>query len=147
MNLVRRAEKHLPQSLLLLCASGCGALDAWWGSWARADDERKGCLVATRNGRSPPRSWCKNAGHPMKTVTTINAEDLAAAQRWFARLLAPDCSDAERAWFEHWRDTAPAHLARSEEHTSELQSLMRISYAVFCLKKKKINKNKTIEHN
>src|SRR3546814_8766388 len=34
---------------------------------------------------------------------------------------------------------APA--TRSEEHTSELQSLMRISYAVFCLKKKK-NKNK-----
>src|SRR3546814_3157265 len=29
--------------------------------------------------------------------------------------------------------------ARSEEHTSELQSLMRISYAVFCLKKKKPN--------
>src|SRR3546814_7029979 len=34
--------------------------------------------------------------------------------------------------------TAPFHpyLPRSEEHTSELQSLMRISYAVFCLKKK-----------
>src|SRR3546814_3213656 len=31
---------------------------------------------------------------------------------------------------------------RSEEHTSELQSLMRISYAVFCLKKKKYTKNK-----
>src|SRR3546814_8952572 len=30
-------------------------------------------------------------------------------------------------------------LHRSEEHTSELQSLMRISYAVFCLKKKNIN--------
>src|SRR3546814_10913499 len=30
----------------------------------------------------------------------------------------------------------PASLFRSEEHTSELQSLMRISYAVFCLKKK-----------
>src|SRR3546814_5224059 len=30
-------------------------------------------------------------------------------------------------------------MARSEEHTSELQSLMRISYAVFCLKKKKTN--------
>src|SRR3546814_8663330 len=29
------------------------------------------------------------------------------------------------------------HVLRSEEHTSELQSLMRISYAVFCLKKKK----------
>src|SRR3546814_3248098 len=31
---------------------------------------------------------------------------------------------------------APACIVRSEEHTSELQSLMRISYAVFCLKKK-----------
>src|SRR3546814_2848224 len=40
------------------------------------------------------------------------------------------------------------HSLRSEEHTSELQSLMRISYAVFCLKKKR-NKNKennTIEN-
>src|SRR3546814_3906672 len=34
-------------------------------------------------------------------------------------------------------DFAVAELKRSEEHTSELQSLMRISYAVFCLKKKK----------
>src|SRR3546814_10710865 len=38
-----------------------------------------------------------------------------------------------------------AGAARSEEHTSELQSLMRISYAVFCLKKKK--KSKTHKHN
>src|SRR3546814_7706251 len=37
-----------------------------------------------------------------------------------------------------------AILDRSEEHTSELQSLMRISYAVFCLKKKK--KQKTHSH-
>src|SRR3546814_7118181 len=35
---------------------------------------------------------------------------------------------------------ADADRARSEEHTSELQSLMRISYAVFCLKKKKQKK-------
>src|SRR3546814_1562494 len=34
--------------------------------------------------------------------------------------------------------------ARSEEHTSELQSLMRISYAVFCLKKKKKTKTNNI---
>src|SRR3546814_4903309 len=32
----------------------------------------------------------------------------------------------------------PSSMGRSEEHTSELQSLMRISYAVFCLKKKKL---------
>src|SRR3546814_5202407 len=34
------------------------------------------------------------------------------------------------------------HAQRSEEHTSELQSLMRISYAVFCLKKKTTNRKK-----
>src|SRR3546814_9149259 len=34
-------------------------------------------------------------------------------------------------------EPAPCSQNRSEEHTSELQSLMRISYAVFCLKKKK----------
>src|SRR3546814_9135461 len=35
------------------------------------------------------------------------------------------------------------HFGRSEEHTSELQSLMRISYAVFCLKKKNIQQTHT----
>src|SRR3546814_1911546 len=38
---------------------------------------------------------------------------------------------------------AVARPRRSEEHTSELQSLMRISYAVFCLKKKKTNTTTT----
>src|SRR3546814_7411424 len=36
------------------------------------------------------------------------------------------------------KETGEGFLQRSEEHTSELQSLMRISYAVFCLKKKNI---------
>src|SRR3546814_5102165 len=37
-------------------------------------------------------------------------------------------------------------VGRSEEHTSELQSLMRISYAVFCLKKKHTASNNSAEH-
>src|SRR3546814_10272936 len=41
---------------------------------------------------------------------------------------------------DHEGDPSPVDPLRSEEHTSELQSLMRISYAVFCLK------NKTTEH-
>src|SRR3546814_9467116 len=45
---------------------------------------------------------------------------------------APDCKKAGGP-ISDWA----ARLFRSEEHTSELQSLMRISYAVFCLKKKK----------
>src|SRR3546814_18073434 len=41
---------------------------------------------------------------------------------------------------------ATCEVERSEEHTSELQSLMRISYAVFCLKKKKILTQKHLIH-
>src|SRR3546814_3273886 len=48
-----------------------------------------------------------------------------------AERLSP-LGDRERR--DHHRDR---HRARPEEHTSELQSLMRLSYAVFCLKKKK----------
>src|SRR3546814_6124434 len=43
------------------------------------------------------------------------------------------------AWLAHAAGGDRRRLPRSEEHTSELQSLMRISYAVFCLKKKKNN--------
>src|SRR3546814_3837513 len=50
-----------------------------------------------------------------------------------------------RAGLEIWFQGSPQRAARlrSEEHTSELQSLMRISYAVFCLKKKKKANEKT----
>src|SRR3546814_9826535 len=57
---------------------------------------------------------------------------LAEAERWYARLKTSNCSAGQRAAFDRWC----ADPERSEEHTSELQSLMRISYAVFCLKKK-----------
>src|SRR3546814_3492253 len=63
------------------------------------------------------------------------------------------------AWaWQHTRDDSPAGLkgvnetlatlwkGRSEEHTSELQSLMRISYAVFCLKKKTNSKSPPHNH-
>src|SRR3546814_7987355 len=44
-------------------------------------------------------------------------------------------------WSPHGGSCAGVASRRSEEHTSELQSLMRISYAVFCLKKKNISIN------
>src|SRR3546814_2672984 len=57
-------------------------------------------------------------------------------------------ADLSHIYDEHFADSSqiPTILVRSEEHTSELQSLMRISYAVFCLKKTKTiatNKYKT----
>src|SRR3546814_9636729 len=66
------------------------------------------------------------------------------------------CKDAGRRTLGHWRRCVPSWPAsvprslkngRSEEHTSELQSLMRISYAVFCLKKKNINNTSLDNYN
>src|SRR3546814_8321860 len=58
-----------------------------------------------------------------------------------SRLLADEYTLYLKTHNFHWNVVGPMfntlHLMRSEEHTSELQSLMRISYAVFCLKKKK----------
>src|SRR3546814_2834257 len=72
----------------------------------------------------------------------------AAALAWLPQSLAADpvptlrelaraASDGEAQAIARERIAELERLARSEEHTSELQSLMRISYAVFCLKKKK----------
>src|SRR3546814_2143210 len=63
---------------------------------------------------------------------------------WAARLpLAAGAGDLHRAADQRGKRRARAQLVeelgRSEEHTSELQSLMRISYAVFCLQKKITN--------
>src|SRR3546814_5067783 len=60
---------------------------------------------------------------------------IEAGQQW--REPAPALSLGPRA-----EDRRATVQPRSEEHTSELQSLMRISYAVFCLKKKKTHNNK-----
>src|SRR3546814_7894249 len=74
---------------------------------------------------------------------------------WMRRRLG-DEADRRSRW-KYGICTRPRHIAgtggsysvsgkpppRSEEHTSELQSLMRISYAVLCLKKKTINHNAT----
>src|SRR3546814_4195321 len=46
-----------------------------------------------------------------------------------------------------WRNAQRRANERSEEHTSELQSLMRISYAVFCLKKKNTKRKRITIHN
>src|SRR3546814_10002700 len=60
-------------------------------------------------------------------------------QRAFGYSLAMEAVGHGVSWFDDHADfdiTFPAMPFRAEEHTSELQSLMRISYAVFCLKKK-----------
>src|SRR3546814_3455577 len=62
---------------------------------------------------------------------------------WGEKAFTNYLGDDRRTWAE-W-DAAMLMARRSEEHTSELQSLMRISYAVFCLKKKKIQERLKIQ--
>src|SRR3546814_3984062 len=61
-----------------------------------------------------------------------SAEEKAADWIYSHNSAANDALGLHPVKLENWPD-----YLRSEEHTSELQSLMRISYAVFCLKKKK----------
>src|SRR3546814_9280629 len=61
------------------------------------------------------------------------------------RVTRPRVTPAKRQPMVVPTTTCAAFTSRSEEHTSELQSLMRISYAVFCLKKKKTNKHRELK--
>src|SRR3546814_4433062 len=121
--------------------------------------------------RRPPRSTSPDKLFPYTTLCRSHAADLAkghpAAQvrddalskarfefRWrgqFNLSLDPDTAEqyhdqtlpAEGAKTAHFCSMCGPKF-RSEEHTSELQSLMCISYAVFCLKKKKQQKTNKI---
>src|SRR3546814_4094184 len=78
-----------------------------------------------------------NAGVPCHDLAAIELTERGHEQ---ARQVAASWTQAPAlivtSPYTRTRQTAAPTIARSEEHTSELQSLMRISYAVFCLKKK-----------
>src|SRR3546814_6516012 len=80
----------------------------------------RGLADRQQNSRRAPR-------HPRKRVSAHSVDRL----RQTAQDVKESGLPARRS-----RQHLYAHQKRSEEHTSELQSLMRISYAVFCLKKK-----------
>src|SRR3546814_1070327 len=105
--------------------------------------------------RRPPRSTRTDTLFPYTTLFRSAAPGIPVkAMRWLFMkhaplILSPRIDMAMLRWIlAMLRNCTPARYAlnksrmvrlaeyRSEEHTSELQSLMRISYAVFCLKKK-----------
>src|SRR3546814_6912597 len=98
--------------------------------------------------RRPPRSTRTDTLFPYTTLfRSADARDRApvrpAACAGFAGAIDERQARRRRAAFAV-RARHPGDCdERSEEHTSELQSLMRISYAVFCLKKKKTTTGKT----
>src|SRR3546814_6260798 len=89
-----------------------------------------GAAAEPRTGRTGGA----RAGRPAHRRAQPQEPDEAGARRHSA---AGDPRAQEARLRRADRRLAEARPARSEEHTSELQSLMRISYAVFCLKKKK----------
>src|SRR3546814_5761757 len=97
--------------------------------------------------RPPPTSTRTDTLFPYTTL--FRSQRLAAVHRLAQhvedaaqRRLTDRCGDrAAGVGRLHPAGDAVGAAHRSEEHTSELQSLMRISYAVFCLKKKKTTTN------
>src|SRR3546814_9508795 len=85
-----------------------------------AADGRAGMDV---DGGQKARQVVDGAGEEIKLALEQPVRDAVQPQRQHTRIK------------QHFPARARRRVARSEEHTSELQSLMRISYAVFCLKK------------
>src|SRR3546814_8612644 len=103
--------------------------------------------ISWRARRNPPK-FCRKTGpsgafRSTPTLTVFAAGDWGQVTRGATRI--PDAREVRNTRRSTTTSLLQAHhvegldrpLERSEEHTSEHQSLMRIPYAVFCLKKKK----------
>src|SRR3546814_4466190 len=90
--------------------------------------------------RRPPRSTRTDTLFPYTTLFRSTWSAAMARDIWW-----PPCGMQREADqpYSFSMSRVRRYSTRSEEHTSELQSLMRISYAVFCLKKKTKKKNTT----
>src|SRR3546814_9633139 len=121
---------------LFFRARGPEVLNAWYrerlgmGAGCNADDT------------GPVNEWVWNVSAGPLVFSAFKADtDYFAADRQFLINLRVDDLDAVLAPFREAGEEiiTKDEWDRSEEHTSELQSIMRTSYAVFCLKKKKKN--------
>src|SRR3546814_6365675 len=95
--------------------------------------------VSGRRKSHPFRHPCADLFAPVRAVEMV-ANDTFQGLAFLARIGGGD------GFARDLGDDAGQHLLRSEEHTSELQSLLRISYAVFCLKKNN-NRDNHYRHN
>src|SRR3546814_2963129 len=100
--------------------------------------------------RRPPRSTRTDTLFPYTTLFRSGTVSICLSRRVSAKP-GPEARKGRNpvfwspaCWHSHLTPKMITYLVggRSEEHTSELQSLMRISYAVFCLKKKKTQHTK-----
>src|SRR3546814_3286247 len=85
--------------------------------------------------RSARLSWSRCRKHGSPVGSELAKDRNSCGRTLFSRIYGRGLVQRRMRWRN------PTGTIRSEEHTSELQSLMRISYAVFCLKKKIIRQN------
>src|SRR3546814_2807283 len=97
---------------------------------------------ADREERRLPADETDRAARGIGVIPCLD-DQRADEQRHAAAEVKPRRIDGERGRFLPLREIVGDQRIRSEEHTSELQSLMRISYAVFCLKKTKTKNQET----
>src|SRR3546814_3221383 len=105
----------------------------WSSDVCSSDLQVLAATAPLKHWSSPDKQWSRRSGdmiankygNPMKLAGWIFLPSLA--------FMLAGCGDKDP------KNTEDLSNGRSEEHTSELQSLMRISYAVFCLKKKTTN--------
>src|SRR3546814_9811195 len=113
-----------------VCSSYLDARLPVTASWL-VDEERRAAFDGRRGQHFESR-------YHLTLLYLPPADQVARAER---ALMERDTPEAGRDWRQELTgfvaETDRVLDLRSEEHTSELQSLMRISYAVFCLKKKK----------
>src|SRR3546814_9784266 len=100
---------------------------------------------STRTDTLFPYTTLFRSAIPLLTTKRVYWKTAAREMLWFLTgntNIRPLLQQKVRIWTDWPLDRYRRETGeRSEEHTSELQSLMRISYAVFCLKKKKKNKD------
>src|SRR3546814_1545570 len=101
-------------------------MSAWWAGSPRTRDRS----IGKQFGHRWIRSFLKTRGYSPEFSAILKADfwKIFSSGIWSARFTG-------------------SRRSRSEEHTSELQSLMRISYAVFCLKKKTIHTKNNYSRN
>src|SRR3546814_2592108 len=141
--MIRRPRKSTRTDTLFPSTTPCRSTAPDFGAASDGDGDRKMILgrgiyvtpsdslaVLTANAHLAP-GYASRVKGVARSMPTSRATDRVA------RKLGIDAFETPTGWKFF------GTLLRSEEHTSELQSLMRISYAVFCLKKKKIH----IPHN
>src|SRR3546814_9941631 len=116
-------------------------LISYWSSDVCSSDLR---LTSIPASWLAPTSACNTSTRPSTRISLRFID--RAAKPFSPDSACPSRSPNTGACEDMPRPLSIANPFRSEEHTSELQSLMRISYAVFCLKQTNTQQVKTYEH-